>query len=477
MIPHSTLETELSQFHNLLAANPHAKRFGEKWNSDAAFRDEFHADPYTTLSKYGIVIDADDVGRIIQGQQSTTIQYLESVGHHKEMWSQHFYGTICAPSDASWLAWRKRQISRQIFDLGPQHALSNIHSSLAVELNKGCSVGCWFCALSPERTSIPLLYAAEGKQRFAALIHAMQKELGPAVRSGFLYWATEPLDNPDYEQYCIDFHTMTGVFPPTTTAIPHKHPDRVRKFLELSAEHLSWLTRFSVLSVGLMNKVHDLFTPEELAIAECLPLNRDSSFAYGVAGRYREYLKEHPEMLAEQQRRLQQAPFYNEIREHLDENTHAHGSIACVTGFLVNLVDRTISLIAPTHATDEYPLGYITFATEIFNSNEDIEGALNRVVINGRILELANSALCAFVPYVNVQQEGQDLVFQGRLGTRVRASLLGSAEDVGALMCYLHDGTSSRQQIEESFGSNAEVVSAALDRLWNMGVLKEPIAC
>lgn len=477
MSPSPSITEELSRFHNLLIANPHAKRFGEKWNSDPAFRDDFASDPSGTLSRYGIVLDIDDVTRIGQGHDSKTIEHLESVRLQKEMWTQYFYGTVCAPDDASWLAWRKRQISRQIFDLGPQHALSNIHSSLAIELNKGCSVGCWFCALSPERTSTPLIYAAEGKERFATLVNAMQNELGPAVQSGFLYWATEPLDNPDYEQYCLDFHTITGVFPPTTTAIPHKHPDRIRKFLQLSAEHRSWLTRFSVLSVSLMNKVHSMFTPEELAIAECLPLNRDASFAYGIAGRYREYLKEHPEVLAAQQRRLQDAPFYNEIREHLNEDTHAHGSIACVTGFLVNLVDCTISLIAPTHATDEYPLGYITFATETFSDNDGIEGALHRVVCRGRITKLDESAVCAFAPYVKVLQEDQDLVFEGRLGTRVRVTLLGTPFDVAVLADLLQDGKSTRRQIIERFENNADGISAALDRLWLMGVLREPIAC
>jgi len=355
--------------------------------------------------------------------------------------------------------------------------LTNIHSSLAIELNKGCSVGCWFCALSPERTSTPLLHAAGGKERFATLVRAMQNELGPAVQSGFLYWATEPLDNPDYEQYCVDFHTITGVFPPTTTAIPHKHPDRIRRLLRLAFEHKSWVTRFSVLSVSLMNKVHSMFTPEELAIAECLPLNRDASFAYGVAGRYREYLKDHPEVLAEQQRRLQDAPFYNEIREHLNEDTHAQGSIACVTGFLVNLVDCTISLIAPTHATDEFPLGYITFATETFSENDGIEGALNRVVSRGRINKLDESAVCAFAPYLKVLQEDQDLVFEGRLGTRVRATSLGAPLDIAVLMDLLQDGKSTRQQIIERFVNQADSISAAIDRLWLMGVLKEPIAC
>ncbi len=469
-----TISNELIRFHEFLSSNSHEKRFAEKWLSDPSFRDAFRINPKQTLSQHHIKLDENEIVLISEGKPSSALEHLEEIKRQKEIWTHHFYSQTCAPIDESWLSWRKRQVSRQIFDLGPQHALTNIHSSLTVELNKGCSVGCWFCALSPDKNTIPMLYDSGGEARFSTLIRAMQKELGPAVKSGFLYWGSEPMDNPDYERYCLDFHSITGVFPPTTTALPHKDPERTRRFLKLADKHNAWLSRFSVASTSLMNRIHSLFTAEELATTECLSLNAESSFSFGVGGRYRDYLKKHPEILQEQKQKLKNAPFYEEIKEHLNEETHAHGSIACVTGFLVNLVDQSIALIAPTHADDEHPLGYITFSKETFSSNSEIVSTIRTVIERGRILALRNKDICAFPSYIKWDQDKSDIIFQGRLGTKIRAKSLGKKPNLNKLCILLSHGNHSKQQIVSSFPKEKEWIESALHRLWLMGVLKEP---
>ena len=322
-----------------------------------------------------------------------------------------------------------------------------------------------------------MMYESGGEERFSSLIQAMKQELGPAVKSGFLYWASEPMDNPDYERYCLDFHSITGVFPPTTTAVPHKDPDRTRRFLNLAEQHHAWLTRFSLASTSLMNHVHSLFTPEELAITECLPLNAEASFAYGVGGRYRDYLKKHPEVLQKQQKKLENAPFYEDIKEHLNEETHAHGTIACVTGFLVNLVDQSVSLIAPTHATDEHPLGYITFAKETFRSNSEIHSTIKTVIDRGRVLELQDNDICALHSYIKTIQKNTDIVFQGRLGTKINAKGLGTKENLNQLIKLLSQGNHKKEDLLSIFSDQKDWINSTLQRLWLMGVLKDPVRC
>ena len=469
--------SELLEFQHFLKSRPHSKRFGEKWISDPSFRSDFIKDPYQVLHEYNIKLDQQDVLDLSNGHHSSTIDYLERSKALKANWTHHFYSRICAPLNSSWIDWRKRQISRQILDLGPQHALSNLHSSLAVELNKGCSVGCWFCALSPDKNTIPLLYASGGRELFLELMNAMKRELGPAVNSGFLYWGSEPMDNPDYERYCLDFYSITGVFPPTTTAVPHKDPERTRRFLSLAEKHNAWLNRFSLASTSLMNHVHSLFTPEELSVTECLPLNADGSFSYGVGGRYREYLKNHPEILTDQQRRFKAAPFYDEIKEYLNEDTHAHGTIACVTGFLVNLVDRTISLIAPTHADDDYPLGYITFSKETFETSADIHQTIHRVVDKGRILHLEDNHICSYPDYLSTTQDNTDIVFKGRLGTEIRARDVGTCKNLDQLNNLLRRPDLTRKSITSYFPGEQAWVDSVLQRFWLMGVLKDPLSC
>jgi len=34
-----------------------------------------------------------------------------------------------------------------------------------------------------------------------------------AAGRGFCYWGTDPMDNPDYEKFCLDFHEVLGIFP------------------------------------------------------------------------------------------------------------------------------------------------------------------------------------------------------------------------------------------------------------------------
>ncbi|HLI76075.1 MAG TPA: hypothetical protein VKV02_03950, partial [Acidobacteriaceae bacterium] len=56
------------------------------------------------------------------------------------------------------------------------------------------------------------------------------------------------------------------------------------------------------------------------------------------------------------------------------------GTIACVSGFLISMVQRTIKLISPCEASTRWPLGYIVFAEQTFSSAEEFRDALYRMV-------------------------------------------------------------------------------------------------
>jgi hypothetical protein len=49
------------------------------------------------------------------------------------------------------------------------------------------------------------------------------------------------------------------------------------------------------------------------------------------------------------------------------------GTIACVSGFLLNMVKRTVKLISPCRANDEWPLGYIVFDERTFTDAADLD--------------------------------------------------------------------------------------------------------
>jgi hypothetical protein len=156
--------------------------------------------------------------------------------------------------------------------------------------------------------------------------------VGPAAEVGFCYWATDPLDNPDYESFLRDYHGIIGALPPTTTAQPQKHVERLRALLHLWEEHSFVYNRFSILSTRILDVVHREFTAEELVWTGLEMLNKESTKKKATAGRALE-------KLGRQRERL------DHDESVADELTQ--GTIACVTGFLFNLVTHTVQLVSP----------------------------------------------------------------------------------------------------------------------------------
>ena len=79
---------------------------------------------------------------------------------------------------------------------GPSKFSKLVHAPFTIELTEGCSVGCWFCALSPD--SLKNTYSHQSHQEeWIRFIQIMKSFLGDAIKSTFLYWATEPFDNPE----------------------------------------------------------------------------------------------------------------------------------------------------------------------------------------------------------------------------------------------------------------------------------------
>jgi radical SAM family RiPP maturation amino acid epimerase len=363
----------VTDYHDALVDHAAVKRFYERWNADPGFRQALLADAPGTLERYGMAVTAEDIASLLTpgAPPSAVSRAIWRTVREKSRWVERFYRDAAIPSDARMRAWRNRQIRRQTLDLGPFPTASNIHASWCVELSKGCTGGCWFCGVSAERLTGVFARDEAGAALWRGVLEQVSMRLGPAARSGFLYWATDPLDNPDYEALCLDMHEVIGVFPPTTTAFPLRDPARMRRLLALAQERDCWINRFSILTIGMLDKVHAEYSAEELALVECLPLNRESAFVFGNAGRFREKARKDPAYAEEQRGNLRWAPWYSGDPSYADAEDHPIGSIGCVTGFLVNMVDRRVQLISPTTSSDALPDGLIVFDDRRF---EDAEG-------------------------------------------------------------------------------------------------------
>lgn len=248
-------------------------------------------------------------------------------------------------SHRGYRAWRERQMNRCQLELEPSRSQSIVHAPFCIELSKGCSVGCWFCGISAPKLGDLFLYEGDNVALYRGVVETMVEILGPAAGNGFNYWATDPFDNPDYERFMLDFHAITGIFPQTTTALALKDLDRTRRLLALSEEKKGRLNRFSLLSFAQYRRIVGAFSPDELLNVELVLQNREAISIKTNAGRAE----------TEKMRRADRR------EDGYDGNRLSSGTIACVSGFLISMVDRTVRLVAPCRAGERWPLGYIVF--------------------------------------------------------------------------------------------------------------------
>lgn len=467
----SLKERTAGEYHATMTRSAHVKRFYERWVADPKFREELQEDAAGTLRRRGLRVSVEEVQGLIGGdpEPCPATREMWEIVRQKIAFVESFYGAAAWPVDPAMVAWRRRQIERQRLDLGPFLAASNIHASLAVELTKGCSVGCWFCALSPDSLTGVLAYEANAPL-FRATIETFARRLGPGIRSGFLYWASDPLDNPDYERFCLDFYDITGVFPPTTTALGLADPARTRRLLALAQAHDCWLNRFSVLTVALLDRVHDEFDAEELALVECMPLNMQASFAYGNAGRFRERVQQHPRLLDEQRRKLKLAPWFASDPAYTESESYANGSIGCVTGFLVNMVERKVELISPCTADDEWPLGYYVFGSGTFDDAASLAALLDRLIARHMRTGVDPGDLMRFHDFLEFTPSSSGYTLEGRFRQTVAVETDAHGCAIGELV---RAGGRTAREIAALVGGREDETLKRLDELLARGVLKE----
>lgn len=358
----------------------HAKRFLERMTSDPKFREGLATDPQATADHYDLKVNAEelrplwdeDVARDCEiSECSLTVQRYRSWCNEKFAY-RDVVRTESIPSDPRYKSWRTRQVRRCASELGPAKAHGLIHAPCCFELNRGCSVGCWFCGVGAPKLGDVLEYTPENQALWRGCLEVVKSVIGPAARRGFCYWATDPLDNPNYEDYCVDFANILGKFPQTTTAIPHRDVERTKRLIALSKKHGCELNRFSILTLGIFKKVFEAFTPEELVYVELIPQNKESLDRYAIAGKALEKLKTKPSM---------REGYGITVPQDSQFDEHSYNStIACVSGFLFNMVDRSVKLISPTNADEVWPLGYRVYEEGRF---EDPAGL--KVLMEGMI--------------------------------------------------------------------------------------------
>lgn len=263
--------------------------------------------------------------------------------------------------------WRQRRIESVLSELG-FYGYNIDHAVVSIELAVGCSVGCYFCAYdAPQLTRVFDYTVAENRALFRGVSQALFDELGAMAGHGMLYWSTEPHDNPHYLEFVKEYEEITGrgVF----TATARCDEAWIRSLIEYYRHFPSPSPRISVLSKGMLRRIHDRFTPDELRDVPLLMQLKEAGRQKVLGGR--------PKMMEQ----LDQASDLRDRDKHqMTDGGVNQGSIACVTGFLINLLDKTVKLVSPCNTTRRYPYGYRVFDQANFETATEFRCVLKAMI-------------------------------------------------------------------------------------------------
>lgn len=263
----------------------------------------------------------------------------------------------CRESHPGFHAWRMRQMAL-CDDILQSSAKAITHPSFAFELSKGCSVNCWFCGLSADSFKGYFAYTEENLRLWQEILAFLKQTFGiHPLQSGFCYWATDPTDNPDYTHFIQDFINVANIAPQSTLAKPMRSVQWTRRLLNLGTEQPT-IHRFSILTAKELAAVHAEFSPLELLNVELVMQHKQAQkvVSKSCAGHARQHSKKTQKLLSDE-----------------------HTTIACVSGFLINLVTKQIQLIAPRVASETFPDGFKVFDSMSFEGIEDFKQKINQI--------------------------------------------------------------------------------------------------
>ena len=446
----------------------HMKRFLEYYTSDKTIQQAIEDGDLSGMQPYAERFDPEEYhllwdskrARIHVKEQGETapvsVQRYRSFTREKKTHRQQLQQESCVPVNPTIRRWRERQLMRCYTHLGGSRSMAMVHPPLAFELSKGCSVGCWFCGFSADSKEGDYLYTPENRTEWREILHLFHDVLGPSASTGVCYWATDPLDNPDYEKFCIDYAHILGRFPQTTTAQAHKHIERVRKLLTLSRSLGGVIDRFSILSKGILDKIHTAFSPEELLFTELIMQNMESNQFYSNAGRAAE------------------SSLFAKKAEKLNiESTESKGTIACLSGFLLNMLDRSIKLISPCLASDAHPEGYWCFAESTFSNAEHLREIINQMIEQQMPTTLSGSDVLSFREDITFEKGEDGIVLSTPL---VTTTLRGytNIQRIGELVNQgTHTARDITMKLDEETDSDPTLSFHTMNELFNQGFINE----
>lgn len=194
----------------------------------------------------------------------------------------------------------------------------------------------------------------------------MHMFLGEDAEAPICYYATEPLDNHDLSLFLRDCFFEFQRLSQFTTAVPTRDSECSKRVLRELRKLQLTLHRFSISSINEFQKVMEMFRPEE--VLEVIPMPR---------------FPECPKT-----KLIEIGKVYGK-----SERTLPAGTIACVSGGVVNMESKTVRLVTPIRACAKFPNGEIIVGIQEFDDadyfidsrTEDSWGISNRELSGNKI--------------------------------------------------------------------------------------------
>lgn len=436
------------------------KRLLEWISIEPGFDSKFQKDPEGMLKEIGVPYTPDEVS--FKPGIDANEPVLEAVykGTPAEKYADFINAKInhreqikveCKPDNKAMNKWRDRQIGRCNIQLGAR-VTAIIQSVLTFEIADGCSVGCEFCGLNAGRLKSVYRYTDENAKLFKDIITYMKELLGNAAGHATLYFASEPLDNPDYELFNRDFVEVYGRIPQITTAAAMRHKERLHKLIKELNEDGNTIYRFSVLSRDIFKQIMEEFTAEELTLVELLP-------------------------------QFEEAPgnHFAKVGRCAESDEEYDDTISCISGFVVNMARKEIRLTTPTTASKENPTGEIILFKGNFEDFDSFKEMINYCIKTFMSNVLGPNEGFRLRKGVTFEtKDGKDLII-GDKGVRYELAMPNAGEKTDAykiLFEIINENYMTRREIVTKFNeklgalSRPEITFFIINNLWKMGVLE-----
>ena len=428
------------------------KRFIECWDGDDAFRKAFADHPATALETYDLEVDPKAVAVLCRQDKNDHIKIADLVKTQPALREYADYINFLNSFECNVVerhakilnpvleAWSARQGARFSTQAPSNWSKKNPFLVFSIELSKGCSVGCAYCAGAAEKLRSIAHFTQENKTLFRGILDALTEFSGGNSLYGLLYFFTEPMDNPDYEKYLQAYYDEMGEIPQTTTAAWFRDIGRTRRLLAQSEALDGGVERFSINSLKHFRFCMETFTAEELKKVN-LVLHYPEAFSY-----------------------LYKSGRAISLPDAID------GTTACVCGFLVNLPERTVKLVSPCIEADIWPKGYRILAESTFESVPEFNAFLTfcQNTIMNRVL--APDWMLKFRDDLDVQINRNEGAI---LKTRYRQMAID--REPGITLVHLIDGRHSPEQIVNQLSDkySATAIYGVLNFWWDKGLFED----